>query len=160
SGSSVGNAGLLSVPSLKMRQGDFSELLGANPFFKNVVRIKDPSKAGSCTATDTSACFFDPSRATASNPTGLNIIPANRLSPAGIALLNEWPVPNLATPIGGNGNWFAAKLHTQHQRKDTIALDYNLTSNQRVTFRRQNYTYLELQPLDGNSDRTPKFFDR
>src|SRR5262249_7023000 len=59
-----------------------------------------------------------------------------------------------------SANWFAAALHTQHQRKDTLALDYNLTSKQRLTFRRQNYTYLELQPLDGTSDRTPKFFDR
>ena len=23
-----------------------------------------------------------------------------------------------------------------------------------------NYTYLEYQPLDGNTDRTPKFFNR
>jgi hypothetical protein len=70
-----------------------------------------------------------------------NIIPVGRLSPAGIAILNSWPVPNLANFIGGNGNWFAAALHTQDQRKDTLALDYNLTSKQRLTFRRQNYAY-------------------
>ena len=159
SGATRGNNGLLRVPSLKMRQGDFSELLSANPFIKGTTFIKDPLKTGNCTATDQSACFFDPSRATASNPTGLNIIPVNRLSPAGIALLNEWPTPNLTNFID-SANWFAAALHTQHQRKDTLALDYNLTSKQRLTFRRQNYTYLELQPLDGGTDRTPKFFDR
>src|SRR5713101_2880383 len=51
SGSSVGSAGLLSVPTLKMRQGDFSELLNPNnPFItrkdssgtKIPVLIKDP----------------------------------------------------------------------------------------------------------------------
>jgi len=89
-----------------------------------------------------------------------NIVPANRVSPAGIGILNAWPVPNLASFIGGNGNWFAAALHTQHQRKDTLALDFNATSNQRISFRRQQYSYLEYQPLDGNTDRTPKFFDR
>ena len=36
----------------------------------------------------------------------------------------------------------------------------NLTDRHRVAFRRQNYTYLEYQPLDGNSDRVPKYFDR
>jgi predicted heme/steroid binding protein len=165
SGSSVGNNGLLAVPTLKMRQGDFSELLNpANPFVtrfdpadptktkKIPVLIKDPQSTLPCTINGTTddrrGCFPG------------NIIPTNRLSPAGIALLNEWPVPNLTNFIGGNGNWFAAALHTQHQRKDTLALDYNLTSKQRLTFRRQHYTYLELQPLDGGTDRTPKFFDR
>jgi Carboxypeptidase regulatory-like domain len=148
SGSSVGTNGLMAVPTLKMRQGDFSELLNPNnPFVtskdangnKIPVVIKDPLSG---------------------NPFPGNIIPANRLSPAGIAILNSWPVPDLANFIGGNGNWFASALHTQHQRKDTLALDYNATSKQRLTFRRQNYAYLELQPLDGNSDRAPKFFDR
>jgi len=69
-----------------------------------------------------------------------------------------WPVPN--TLIGGNGNWFAAKLHTFDQRKDTGAVDVNVNDKQRLRFRLTNYTYLEYQPLDGNTDRTPKFFNR
>jgi len=148
SGSSVGSAGLLSVPTLKMRQGDFSELLGSNAFYSTPKFIRDPQKAGTCDATDKTACFPG------------NVIPAGRLSPNGLGILNAWPVPNLTNFIGGNGNWFAARLHTQHQRKDTLAVDMNLTASQRLAFRRQNYTYLEYQPLDGNTDRTPKFFDR
>jgi hypothetical protein len=157
SGSSVGSAGLLTVPTLKMRNGDFSELLDPNnPFVtrkdasgnKIPVLIKDPQSPNPCAVGSTSGCFPG------------NIIPANRVSPAGVGILNAWPVPNLASFIGGNGNWFAAALHTQHQRKDTLALDFNATSNQRISFRRQQYSYLEYQPLDGNTDRTPKFFDR
>src|SRR5262249_48029545 len=124
------------------------------------VFIKDPQSAAACSAADQTACFRDPSRATPDNPDGLNIIPLNRVSPNGLGILNAWPVPNLTSFIGGNGNWFAAALHTYDQRKDTLSLDANLTGRQRLTFRRQNYTYLEYQPLDGNSDRTPKFFDR
>ncbi|PYS47305.1 MAG: TonB-dependent receptor, partial [Acidobacteria bacterium] len=88
------------------------------------------------------------------------IIPADRRSPNGLGILNAWPVPNLTNYIGGNGDWFAAARHTYDQRKDALSLDANLTARQRLTFRRQNYTYLEYQPLDGNTDRTPKFFDR
>src|SRR2546425_5930662 len=43
SGSTVGSAGLLTVPSLKMRAGDFSELLDPhNIFYGKTVVVKDP----------------------------------------------------------------------------------------------------------------------
>src|SRR5712664_100712 len=157
SGSSVGSAGLLSVPTLKMRAGDFSELLNPNnPFItrkdssgtKIPVLIKDPQSANACTAADQSGCFPG------------NIIPSNRLSPNGVGILNAWPISNLTTFIGGNGNWFGAKLHTFDQRKDTAGVDVNLTEKQRLRFHAMNYAYLEYQPLDGNTDRTPKFFNR
>jgi hypothetical protein len=155
SGSSVGSAGLLTVPTMNMRKGDFSELLSPNnPYVtrkdtsgnKIPVYIKDPQSPNPCTTADQSGCFPG------------NIIPQNRLSPDGIGILNMWPVPN--TLLGGNGNWFAAKLHTIDQRKDTGAVDVNVNDRQRLRFRLTNYTYLEYQPLDGNTDRTPKFFNR
>jgi len=61
------------VPSLAMRQGDFSELLGPNIFFNTPRVIKDPS---------TGAPFPN------------NVIPTSRLSPNGIGLLNIFPAPN------------------------------------------------------------------
>jgi predicted heme/steroid binding protein len=148
SGSSLGGAGLLLVPSLKMRQGDFSELLDpANPFTKKVTFVKDPQSSNPCDASNQSGCFPG------------NIIPSDRLSPNGIGILNAWPVPNLTNLIGG-GNWFGAKTHTYDQRKDTVSVDFNAADNHRFRFRFLNYYYLEYQPLDGNTDRTPKFFDR
>src|SRR5437667_4318527 len=66
SGSSVGSAGLLAVPTLKMRAGDFSELLDRNnPYVtrkdssgtKIPVLIKDPQSANPCTVADQSGCF-------------------------------------------------------------------------------------------------------
>lgn len=168
SGFSVGSNGLLSVPTAKMRQGDFSELLDPNnPFItrkdiggnKIPVVVRDPSTGAQFVSSSSPAApNYSPS---CTNAAGCpNIIPAKQLSPNGLGILNAWPVPNLTSFIGGNGNWFAARLHTQHQRKDTLAVDLNLTPSQRLVFRRQNYTYLEYQPLDGNTDRTPKFFDR
>jgi len=175
SGSTVGSAGLLTVPTLKMRSGDFSELLDPNnPFVtRTVTNPADPTK----TKVKVPAYIADPQSASASqcgqvisygppvvqNTNGCfpgNIIPSNRLSPNGIGILNAWPIPNLTTFIGGNGNWFAAKLHTFDQRKDTAGVDVNLTEKQRLRFHAMNYAYLEYQPLDGNTDRTPKFFHR
>src|SRR5882762_3853107 len=126
SGFSAGQAGLLLVPSTKMRQGDFSELLDPNnPYSHKVQPIKDPLSAGPCALPGDSGCFPG------------NIIPSDRLSPNGIGILNAWPVPNLTNFIGG-GNWFAAKLHTFDQRKDTVGVDVNVTEQHRMRFRATN----------------------
>ena len=135
------------VPTLKMRTGDFSELLDpSNIFYHKAVVIMDPK-------------------------TGLpfpgNIIPApgtatagSTASPNGLGILNAYPLPNLATPINGNQNWFVSAKHPQYQRKDTVAVDLNLTDQQRIRFRRVYFTFFEYQPLDGGTNETPKFFDR
>ncbi len=177
SGSTVPSNGLLLVPSTKMRQGDFSELLDTNnPFVTRT--IKDPNDATKTIkipvyikdpqSTMASQCgtVLSPGPPVVFNTNGCfpgNVIPPDRLSPNGIGILNAWPVPtftNFSDFIGRNGNWFASKLHTFDQRKDTAAVDVNLTEKQRLRFRTMNYAYLEYQPLDGNTDRTPKFFNR
>ncbi len=130
----------LTVPSAQMRTGDFSELLNPNNFYYGkVVQIKDP---------------------TTGQPFPGNIIPKSRLSPNGLGILNAWPSPNLATPINGNQNWYLTAMHPQNQRKDTLSIDINPTDSQRIQFRRMYYTFWEYQPLDGGTNRTPKFFDR
>jgi hypothetical protein len=129
----------LTVPSLAMRQGNFSELLNpANTYYGKVITIKDPT---------TGAAYPN------------NIIPASALSPNGLGILKAYPAPNLATPIGST-NWIGYAIHPQNQRKDTLAVDLNLTDKQRVQFRRNNYLFDEYQPLDGGTPYTPKFFNR
>src|SRR6266849_662054 len=136
----------ITVPSLKMRTGDFSELLNpSNFFFKKVVVINDP-KTG--------------------QPFPGNIIPpcpqpvGSCATPNGLGILNAYPAPNLTTPINGNQNVYLTALHPQNQRKDTLAIDINVTAKQRLQFRRNNYTFWEYQPLDGGSGETPKYFNR
>ena len=136
----------LLVPTLKMRTGDFSELLSpTNIFYGKTVQLVDP-KTGL--------------------PIPGNILPApgsvsagSVASANGLGILNNYPVPNLATPVAGS-NWFESAKHPQNQRKDTIAVDINLTDKQRLRFRRVYFTFFEYQPLDGGSGETPKFFDR
>jgi len=137
----------LTVPTALMRQGNFSELLDPNNiFYHKTVVLVDPK-------------------------TGLpfpgNIIPTpgtattgSTASPNGLGILNAYPMPNLTTPINGNQNWFFSAKHPQNQRKDTVAIDLNLTENQKLRFRRVYFTFHEYQPLDGGTNETPKFFDR
>src|SRR5581483_2977384 len=64
---------ITTVPSLKMRNGDFSELLDpTNRYYGKVVTITDP---------------------TTGQPFAGNIIPANRVSANGLALLRAYPEP-------------------------------------------------------------------
>jgi hypothetical protein len=129
------------VPTFKMRTGDFSELLTTNPpnILGKVVQLKDPG-------------------------TGLpipgNIIPPGLLSQNGLGILKAYPKPDLTTFINGTNNYYVTALHPQNQRKDTLAVDINVTNTQRMQFRRNNYAFFEYQPLDGTPTETPKFFNR
>ncbi len=128
------------VPTNLMRQGNFSELLDPNNFFYGkTVTIKDPETG---------------------QPFPGNIIPPNRLSQSGLGILKAYPEVNLTTPINGNQLMYLTALHPQNQRKDTLAVDMNVTDSQRLQFRRNNYSFWEYQPLDATPGRTPKFFDR
>jgi predicted heme/steroid binding protein len=128
------------VPSLLMRQGDFSELLSpTNVYYNKVMAIKDP---------------------TTGVPFPNNVIPKNMLSPSGLGILKAWPAPNLATPVGGSQYWYFTAMHPQNQRKDTLSVDMNLTEKHRLQFRRMNYAFWEYQPLDGGTNETPKYFNR
>ena len=135
------------VPTLKMRTGDFSELLNPNNiFYGKAVQLLDP-KTG--------------------QPIPGNILPApgtvtggSTATANGLGILNSYPAPNLTTPINGNQNWFFSAKHPQYQRKDTLAIDVNLTDKQRLRLRRVYFTFWEYQPLDGGTNETPKYFDR
>jgi len=92
------------VPTAAMRNGDFSAFPRA---------IRDPL-------------------------TGLpfpgNIIPKERISPNGQALLNSYPLPNLAIPQGAN-NWLANPPTFDETRKDSIKIDFVPLNNHRIAVR-------------------------
>lgn len=108
------------VPSLAMRNGDFSELLGPNIFYNAPRAINDPLTG---------------------QPFPNNIIPQDRLSPNGTAFLKAFYAPNGS--FGGN-NWLKTRPGWQNQRKDNIALDYNPAQNHFIRFRASIYEYTAL----------------
>ncbi len=129
-----------------MRQGNFSQLLSPNPFYKGLTQLYFP---GTCPKLGSASC----------QPIPGNIIPASFLSPNGIAILNAYPSP---TPgfQQGTQDWIAQAAHPINQRKGTLNGDFVLTDNNHLSFRRTDFSYFEYQPFDQGSGLTGKYFNR
>jgi hypothetical protein len=147
---------LIDVPTLRMRQGDFSELFPGGPNFVSQLGltrfIKDPLKPGACSATNQSGCFSDGGI--------INKIPADRLSPNGLALMRALPepIPGFFGPSGQN--YFQSRAAPQDQRKSTISVDYYPTENHQFRFRVQLYHGVFPDAFRGGTDRAPATLDR
>jgi hypothetical protein len=127
------------VPSLRMRQGDFSELLDpANPFFRRTRVITDALNGGV--------------------PFPNNVIPPSRLSSNGIALLRAYPEPT-AGFLQGTENWIKTLPNPRDSRKDTFRIDY-MPGIHRVNLVGNLYSHTEDDPFISNLDRSNSRWDR
>jgi Carboxypeptidase regulatory-like domain/TonB-dependent Receptor Plug Domain len=134
------------VPTALMRQGNFSELLGSNPWYKNTV-IYNPA---TCSTSGGAGCVPYPN----------NVIPASQLSANGLAILNAYPTPTIPGISSNSNNWIAQARHPINQRKEVINVDYLPSENHHIEFRRSDATYFEYQPFDQGSGLTGKYFNR
>jgi hypothetical protein len=140
--------GGIRVPSDAMRRGDFSELLTApNLFYGTPQYIRDPQASSSlaCSASDRSGCFQN------------NVIPTNRLSPQGVALLRSFPLPNAVLP--GN-NFLQVRGALDNQRKDNVSVDFLPKDNHYFRLRWQNYELTHYDAFRNNTDRAPSILER
>src|SRR5262245_35705718 len=110
-----------SIPTLKMRVGDFSEL---------PVAIYDPLTTVAVPGGSSRTQFSDPSRATAANPQGLNIIPLSRLSAISKVYQSVLPEP---TSAGLQNNYLASVPVGYNNNSFNLKVDYNLTPSQRLS---------------------------
>lgn len=134
------------VPTALMRQGNFSELLSSNPWYKGTTQIYNPY---TCPKLGASTC----------TPLPGNIIPANLQSPNGMAIINAYPGP---TPgySSGTDNWIAQAPHPYDQRKGVLNFDFIPNEHHHIAIRRSDLSYTEYQPFDQGSGLTPKYFNR
>ncbi|MGA8593819.1 MAG: carboxypeptidase regulatory-like domain-containing protein [Bryobacteraceae bacterium] len=133
------------VPTTLMRQGNFSQLLGSNPWYKGVTQLYYP---GTCPKLGASTC----------QPIPGNVIPTSLLSPTGLAILNAYPAPNFG-PVGTQ-NWIAQAAHPYNQRKESLNFDILPNDKNHIEFRKSDLAYFEYQPFDQGSGLTPKYFNR
>jgi hypothetical protein len=66
-----------------------------------------------------------------------NKIPQNNLSPAGLAILQVFPLPNTS----GSTNWISSLLEPINTRQDSIRGDINITSNMNLLVKYTNETW-------------------
>ena len=124
------SAKFVTVPTERERNGDFSQsIVGINTTtgVTSKAYVRDPLLPGACNATDQSACFRDPSRATSDNPLGLNIIPRSRFNPSGAAILNYFPLPNRPggrTLTGNTYNYLAQKSVDVPKQSQVVRVDF------------------------------------
>jgi hypothetical protein len=127
------------VPSEKMRKGDFSELLDpSNLWFGRVVTLRDPL---------TGQLFPG------------NIIPSDRLSKNGVALLNAFPLPT-AGFVRGNANWIGVSPNPRDTRKDTVRLDYVLNPSNQIVGRVSHFSWKAIDAFRGQFDLARTQWDR
>lgn len=121
------NPEFATVPTDKMRMGDFSELLGTG-------LTTTPAAFTNCgVVTPVNGAIYNPQ--TCAPFTG-NIIPAGQINAAGKAYLNAYPEPNVAGTILHN---FRAQRRDIRQFNDfDIKLDYNITAKD-TAFARYSY---------------------
>src|SRR5215471_9005122 len=110
-----------SIPTLKQRLGDFSEL---------PVAIYDPLTTVPVAGGFSRTQFSDPSRATPSNPQGLNIIPLDRIS--GISKVYQSFLPD-PTNSSLQNNYLGSVPVGYNNDNFNLKVDYNLTANQRIS---------------------------
>ena len=115
-----GNPNRFRVPTLLERQGDFSQSTDNTGAVFNTIR--DASTGLTCSASNTAGCFRDGGV--------LGKIPANRLYPLGLKILDLWPQPNTT---GLDYNYEVTPpidKRTTHQ--PVVRLDYQMSEKLRV----------------------------
>jgi Carboxypeptidase regulatory-like domain len=115
------------VPTEAMRRGDFSQLLGSNPFFSAARIIRDPA---------TGEAFPN------------NVIPSGQLSRNGIALMNLYPLPTPGFQQGA-ANAIINSENPQDQRKDNLRFDYRLNKDNNITYRYSRYNWTAIDAFRG-----------
>ena len=118
----------LTVPTLLERTGDFSELLTPSNFgASKPTQLYQPQHnqvKQTC-----------PARATASNPTGNNILCANQIDPVAQSILNLYPLPNTSQFGVATQNYSYSLKQPFYTFQWDTRLDYNPSSKDQAFFR-------------------------
>src|SRR5262249_37358798 len=131
------------MPTALERAGDFSQTTDNNGNLYPYIR--DPLLAGTCSSSNTTACFRDGGV--------LGRIPTNRLYTIGMNILNLYPLPNIsAVPAGQNYNFELTRPEESVLSwQPAFRLDYQPFQHLRATFkysawRQREQTFLGTIP--------------
>jgi hypothetical protein len=120
------------VPTAEERTGNLSALAASQN-----TSIYDPLTTCGTGAPGTPACGTGVATGSRS-PFAGNIIPASRLNPTSLILLNLYPQPNAPGNAQGVGNWVGNGSQGGSNNETVVHLDHNVSDKQHITAR---YTY-------------------
>jgi hypothetical protein len=101
------------IPTLRMRQGDFGELLPSTLIYDPLTTIPNPAKAGTFLRT----------------PFPNNIIPSNRWDPIAARMINAYPTP---TSSGRINNYSVPRIQTQNYDQGDVRIDEQITAKDSI----------------------------
>jgi Carboxypeptidase regulatory-like domain len=114
------------VPTARMRNGDFGELLSApNIFYSTAQIIRDPLTG---------------------QPFPGNVIPTSRLSRNGLAIMKLYPDANYTAP---DRNAIFSSENPRDQRKDNIRFDFRLNDKNQFTYRYSKQSWVAVDAFRG-----------
>ena len=119
--------GLFTVPTLKMRNGDFSELLPS-------IVIYDPATARAAAGGRVQR-----------DPFPGNIIPANRISAIARNYLSYYPLPNQPGNAQGQNNFISGNPRTDDFHSESIRFDQVISEKQRFFVRYSHNNRVEAR---------------
>jgi outer membrane receptor protein involved in Fe transport len=73
-----------------------------------------------------------------------NVIPANRVDPVGLAILQSFPRPNRTPDANGNNYYYSSGLFNNKTQSINGKVDYDLSSNNRLSASMMHVTYKQL----------------
>ncbi|HEX5424171.1 MAG TPA: carboxypeptidase regulatory-like domain-containing protein [Candidatus Acidoferrales bacterium] len=141
-----GGSVLTFVPTAAERAGDLSAFGTA---------IYDPTTGGPDGSGRTQ--FSDPSRATPSNPSGMNIIPAGDILPQASALLALLPMPNLTPADPAAPNYTASGVQIYDTNQFDVRADFDPSESWRFFGRYSYGAYYVNTPGAFQTEGGPQF---
>nr|MDQ3013340.1 carboxypeptidase-like regulatory domain-containing protein [Acidobacteriota bacterium] len=113
---SVAEPQLFTVPTAKMRRGDFSDLLALS----TPTLIYDPATAVTSGSNIVRTAFAG------------NVIPTARLNPVALAYLSYYPQPNTTGNVDGTNNYFSNQIRRQNYRGYLGRIDHKISEKQTI----------------------------
>jgi hypothetical protein len=97
------------IPTLRMRQGDFGELLPTTLIYDPLTTVADPTRPGGFLRT----------------PFANNVIPQDRWDPISTVMINAYPTP---TSSGRINNYSMARIQVQNYDQGDVRIDHQITA--------------------------------
>lgn len=142
------NPEIITVPTVLMRSGNFTELLGQTVNGNSVTQAPSICGLTGVTTTVITGAVYDP---TTCQPFTGNLIPTNRQNQAALNYIGDYPLPNVPGIVNGTENNYRT-IRTQITHANTIdaRADYNLAASDRLfarwTYDNSNFTRTSRLP--------------